>query len=333
MKIELEDIRDKLENGYYENEEHVRLSLVSRILFELEWDIWNPREVNTEYIVVPNEDSTRVDIALFLNRYAGPSVYIEIKSVGKLQQQLSKIETQLRDYNRNNTAIFTVLTDGVEWRFYYSQTGGEFSNKCFKVVSFLEDEIEDIETSFYQFLSRSEIESDNAKAEAESYLKLNQKQRALEDALPKAKRLTLELPYPSLPDAIINIVTATGFEIDREEVIKFIQQENTDQIKKEKRVHTSRNTKSDLIKKSIAKEGQKSFPPPENTKCKFVYKGETYYGIIEKGSLNVEGFSSYSSFSTASGDITQTSRNGWLDWELSPPGVNGWILADHWRKK
>lgn len=333
MKDELDDIREKLENGFFENEEHVRLSLVSRILFELEWDIWNPQEVNTEFLVVPNEDATRVDIALFLNRYTGPSVYIEIKSVGKLQQQLSKIETQLRDYNRNNTAVFTVLTDGIEWRFYYSQTGGEFSNKCFKIVNLLDDEIEDIETSFSQFLSKSEIESENAKAEAESYLMLNQKQRALEDALPKAKRLTLEPPYPSLPDAIIKIVTAAGFKIDREEVVTFIQQENSNQNKKKAITVTKKEVPKKPASRKTSANANKSFPPPDSTFCKFIYKGQKFDGIIDNQLLKVEGYGSFSSFSSASGAITDTSRNGWRDWELKLPGTEVWILADQWRKK
>ena len=41
LREALEDIRRKLNAGVYQNEEHVRLSLVARILQALEWDIWN----------------------------------------------------------------------------------------------------------------------------------------------------------------------------------------------------------------------------------------------------------------------------------------------------
>ena len=44
----------------------------------------NPTEVNSEFIVVPNEDKTRVDVTLFF-RLTAPSVFIEIKAVGQLQ--------------------------------------------------------------------------------------------------------------------------------------------------------------------------------------------------------------------------------------------------------
>lgn len=222
MKDTLIDIRTKLENDAYENEEHVRLSLVGRIIQRLGWDLWNPREVNSEFAVVPHEDQSRIDLALFISTYS-PSVFIEIKAVGKLSGNISKIERQLRDYNRNNTALFSIITDGRQWRFYYSQTGGEFSQKCFKVVDLLKDDVDDVEMFFDAFLSKSEISSGNAKRDAENYLRLNQKQRAMEDALPKARRLVIEPPFPSLPQALIQLVKAAGFSITIEEASEFIK--------------------------------------------------------------------------------------------------------------
>ncbi len=149
----LAEIREYIKNGYFKNEENVRFSLVARILKELGWDIWNPKEVTTEFKTVPNEDKSRVDIALFDNSPT-PSVFIEIKAIGKLDTDLVKYEVQLRDYNRNNTAPFSIITDGRKWRFYYSQTGGEFSQKCFKVIDLLDDAIADIALSLYAFLSK-----------------------------------------------------------------------------------------------------------------------------------------------------------------------------------
>ena len=113
----LEEIRKYINSGYFKNEENIRFSLVARILQKLGWDIWNPKEVATEFPVLPNEDSTRVDIALFDNT-PSPSVFIETKALGKLDTELAKYEVQLRDYNRNNTAPFSIITDGREWRFY-----------------------------------------------------------------------------------------------------------------------------------------------------------------------------------------------------------------------
>jgi len=220
----LEEIRKYIDSGYFKNEENIRFSLVARILQKLGWDIWNPKEVATEFPVLPNEDSTRVDIALFDN-IPSPSVFIETKALGKLNTELEKYEVQLRDYNRNNTSTLSIITDGREWRFYYSQTGGEFSQKCFKVLDLLNDDVGDIELSFYTFLSKEDIRSGKAKNEAETYLKLSQKQRAMEDALPQARRQILESPFPSLPEALVKIVAEEGYTVSIEEASRFVKKQ------------------------------------------------------------------------------------------------------------
>lgn len=225
MRETLEDIRRKLQERAYKNEEHVRLSLVARILNDLGWDLWNPSEFNTEFIAVPSEDNTRVDVALFTIPYA-PTVYIEVKAVGKLHGDISSIEQQLRDYNRNNTAVFSVMTDGRKWRFYYSQTGGEFSQKCFKTLDLIDDDVEELEFAFQSFLSKVELDGGNARRDAEAYLQLSQKQRAMEDILPQAKRVVMEPPYPSLPQAVVNLVSTTGPRVTIEEAAQFINSFN-----------------------------------------------------------------------------------------------------------
>jgi hypothetical protein len=227
------EIREYIKSGYFKNEENVRFSLVSRILKKLGWNIWNPKEVTTEFNTVPNEDKSRVDIALF-DKSLTPSVFIEIKAIGKLDTDLAKYELQLRDYNRNNTAPFSIITDGRKWRFYYSQTGGEFSQKCFKVVDLLDDDIDDIELSFSTFLSKEKIRSGVAKTEAETYLKLSQKQRAMEDAFPQARRQILEPPFPSLPVALMKIVEKEGFIITIDEASRFVKKQSSKKQKPEK---------------------------------------------------------------------------------------------------
>ena len=107
MKELLADIKARLLNGEYKIEEHVRRSLVARVLQGLGWNIWNPIEVNTEFVVVPNEDSKKVDVALFLRPFV-PTVFVEIKAVGQMQGKLPATELQMRNYNRDNQAMFTV---------------------------------------------------------------------------------------------------------------------------------------------------------------------------------------------------------------------------------
>ncbi len=212
MKQTLEDICAKLQEGIYYNEEHVRVCIVLRLLQALGWDVWNPTEVNTELKAIRTEDSTRVDVALFCSPFS-PSVFIEVKSVGRMENDLPRIEQQLRDYNRNNTAEFSIITDGQKWRFYYSQTGGEFSNKCFKDLDVLTEELDDSILLLEAFLSKTEILNGNATKEATNYLRLSQRQRAMEDVLPKAKRLSQEPPFPRLPEALATLLLQAGITI------------------------------------------------------------------------------------------------------------------------
>lgn len=223
MKEILSDIKSKLLNHDYSNEEHVRLSLVARVLQKLEWDIWNPKEVNTEFVVVPSEDNKKVDIALFLRPFV-PSVFIETKAVGQMQGNLPAIEMQMRNYNRDNQAMFTVITDGRIWCFYLSSASGEFSRRCFRTLDLLNDDLEQVEAALSAFLKRSAVENDNARHKAENYLKLNQIQRTAKGCLPEARRRITEPPFRSLPDALIALVQAKGFSITQDEAVKFIKE-------------------------------------------------------------------------------------------------------------
>lgn len=73
--------------------------------------------------------------------------------------------------------------------------------------------------------------------------------------------------------------------------------------------------------------------PPEGTRCRFTHAGREYRGTVADGRIEIDELpgKSFGSFSAASGEVTNTSRNGWLDWELLLPGNDEWLLADAWR--
>lgn len=229
MKDVLKDICYKLENHLCQCEEHIHLSLVAREMHELGWDIWNPLEVNTEYKPVINEDATKVDIALFQTKHA-PTAYIEIKQTGRMDKEITSIEMQLRDYYRDNTALFAIMINGEKWRFYYSQTGEEFSQNCFKALDIKNDDLDKIVEAFRLFLIKKLIESGETKKAAEDYLQLNHKQKAIEDSIPIARKTVLELPFLRLTEVIIDIVAQSGITISESEVEVYLL-ENSSRIR------------------------------------------------------------------------------------------------------
>ncbi len=223
MKEIIADIRRKLQDGSYRNEEHVRFALVGRLLQALGWDIWNPQVVNAEFVAVPEEDNKKVDLALF-SRGNLPAVFIEVKNIGKATLNREETEKQIRDYNKNITALFCVITDGVTWRFYYSKSQGQFASKCFKDFDLLNDDLDDVELSLLTFLGKADIDNGNAEKEAQALLRLTQNQKIMEECLAKARRMTQEPPFPSLPDALIALVAAPehGLTVSRKEAEEFI---------------------------------------------------------------------------------------------------------------
>jgi len=224
MREILEEIRSLLKAGKYRNEEQVRFSLVARILQELDWNIWNPEQVYTEFKPNPTNDNKKVDVALFLDGDS-PSIFIEIKSPEKLNNptELLKAENQLKDYNADLTALFTLLTDGNQWRFYYSQEGGTFSQKRFKTIKLIDDNMDDIESAFEMFLQKEVVQSGEAKKKAYSYLQLSRRQKIMEECLPQARRKTESNPLLNLVEALIEVTTDNKLDISEEEALEFIQ--------------------------------------------------------------------------------------------------------------
>lgn len=224
LRQALDDIKNKLSNSRFQNEEHVRLSLVARILHLLGWDIWNPSEVNTEFVTAPDEDRTKVDVALFA--YPNyPSVLIEVKAVGKMvgTNVLSGIELQMRNYNRDITAPFSIITDGREWRFYYVKGEGTFSQKLFQKLDLISDNAFHLEQKLEVSLSRGEIVNGNAEKIAKQKLRVTQKQVVMSESLSEAELRTKREPYPSLPTAVKEVVAEKGIEISIEEAVAFLR--------------------------------------------------------------------------------------------------------------
>ena len=162
MKEIIEDIRIKLNNKSYKDEQHVRFSLVGRICQALGWDIWDPEEFYSEYRVkkFPPQDVTKditgkVDVALFLaDKQSGTSeVFIEVKAPGKMDYELEAGQTQLQRYNFYDKSVISILTDGIKWRFYLPRESGTFEDTLINEINIITDHVDSI-IDVFQVLKR-----------------------------------------------------------------------------------------------------------------------------------------------------------------------------------
>lgn len=73
--------------------------------------------------------------------------------------------------------------------------------------------------------------------------------------------------------------------------------------------------------------------PPEGTRCRFTYGSKEYRGTVADGRIEIDEIAgkTFGSLSAASVAVTNTSRNGWHDWEILVPGSDEWVVADVWR--
>lgn len=100
------------------------------------------------------------------------------------------------------------------------------------------------------------------------------------------------------------------------------------------RAHLVGNTTSPdvAIEVPFTQTGRRALLPPDGTRCRFTYAAREYQGAIVGGQVTVENIpGTFGSFSAASGAVTDTSRNGWEDWELLLPGSEDWVRAVAWR--
>ena len=232
MNDALVDIVSRLKDNQYKNEEHIRLGVVYRLLKELGWNIWNPQEVCTEFQAIRREDASRVDVALFLQPLLNrPDVFIEVKALGKLMPMpmLNAAEIQLRDYNRDNQAAISILTDGRHWRLYLSNASGEFSRRCFEQIDLLEIDVSlgDAELTLNAFLSKQTIQSGAAVEDAKKYLKRTDVERIMYEALPIAQRDAEDDPAVSLVDCFLTRCSERGADCRRDQALAFIKTAKT----------------------------------------------------------------------------------------------------------
>ncbi len=221
----LTDIRQRLEEHQYQNEEQIRLSLVARVLHGLGWNIWDPREVHTEHQALAQEKNyTKTDLTLRIFGHDPQGVLIECKRMKLLLPQLAKVEEQVIGYNKNNLAHLVVLTDGQHWRLYYTPAQVSFSQRLFARYDLLADDLATLASGLTQFLSRACVADGHARLAARQAWLLAWERQQMSDLQPAVAQRMNQKPYVSRPQALVELMAKSGFAITPEKAEGFLDE-------------------------------------------------------------------------------------------------------------
>ncbi|MGI9229519.1 MAG: type I restriction endonuclease [Gammaproteobacteria bacterium] len=138
------------------NESTAKTTMVMPILRALGWDTTDPDEVKLEYKVAQHLKGF-ADIALLVQD--SPLVLIETKSPQR-SLETENHEAQVLEYCQMTGVRMGVLTNGLEWRVYYLETGADKSTSLAETINLAHWKTEDSAKKLTELLSRDAI-SDN----------------------------------------------------------------------------------------------------------------------------------------------------------------------------
>ena len=177
IKEQIDDIRNRLKNKGYPNEQAVRLGIIDRLLSNLGWPTFDPQIVYPEYPV----GTGKVDYALCDPQSKNPRVFIEAKQVGNIEGA----EEQLFGYDFRIRVPIAVLTDGQKWRFFHPPGEGTWMERKVRELDLVTMTSRESGDCLERYLSYEAIRTGKAdKAIKEDYENLVN-QRQIEKHLPE----------------------------------------------------------------------------------------------------------------------------------------------------
>lgn len=321
---------------YQFDEATTKQAIILRLLNILGWNVFDINEVKPEYSMA----GRRVDYALLINSHV--KAFIEVK---KISEDLEAHQEQLLNYSFQAGVKLSILTNGLAWWFYLPLKEGSWDQRKFYAIDLIQQDIEDIAQKFIDFLSKENIQSGYAISTAEKIYKGRIREIEIKKNMPRAWNKLVSEPDELLVELVgETLEKLSGFKPDAEHIKDFLKKNINRLIISDSspiqtpippsypQLSSTSTNKKQLVTHNTKQTHPRTFPP-DGTLCKFEYKGHVYEGIIKNGQLHINGVGVYSSLSAASVAVTNTSRNGWRDWELKLPNSSEWILADTWRKR
>lgn len=282
LEEHIDDIRNRLRNGEFIDEEAVSGGIVKRLLHALDWNIFDVQVVVSQYTV----DSGRVDFALCPPRLT-PQIFIEVKRIGLID---TSAENQLLRYAFNQGVPVLILTDGREWHFAYTSGTGPFIERTVCTIDLEEMDSQECAELFRKYLRYESVSNRELRQAIEAAYRNVERQRKMEEILPEAWAALVEEADELLRDVVAEKVKELcGDEPSADQVLDFLKSLESGETS-ESLITRAQRVSSDASESTSSGSGRR---PPTRLKVKI--NGETiaertgtdtYVKVIER--LGVE---------------------------------------------
>ena len=216
LKEHIEDIRDNLKKGMFENEAAVSQGVVLRLLGVLGWQTFNTQMVTPEYTV----SGRRVDFAL-CDTSSKPLVFIEVKQVGNIEGA----ERQLFEYAFHEGVPIAILTDGQKWQFFHPAGQGDYKERKVHELDLIEEHDEEIICRLNRYLNYESVRTGEAIEAIKDDYERVRRQRQITARLPEAWSKLVEEANEFLLDVVAEETEnlCEGYRPTNEQVLNFLK--------------------------------------------------------------------------------------------------------------
>ena len=210
------DLKQGIAAGSFRSEAEISRGVVSRILHELAWPVFDVHVVTPEFRI----GTRKADYAL-CHPPGKPSVLLEVKDLGKAD---GKGEKQLFEYCFHQGVPIAVLTDGRSWSFFFPAGQGSYQDRRFALVDLVGDDPADSAKTLSDYLLAHDVQSGEARNRAQrDYEAARQKKEAASKYVSVWRKL-LSGPESLLLDLFREEVEqVTGVRPDRAGAAEFIR--------------------------------------------------------------------------------------------------------------
>ena len=215
LETTLTDIKARLRQGRFSNQQAISQGIVLRLLQELGWDTWDTATVSPEY----QTGEGRADFAL-CHPPDKPAIFIEVKQPGKAEDAAVR---QALEYAFHTGVPFIVLTDGKTWSFYLPAEQGSYEERRVYKLDLLERPPVEAAETLNRYLARDRVVAGEALETARQEYRSRHRRSQARAAIPDVWKELVGKGNEELVELLAsNVELKTGIRPDTDEVAEFL---------------------------------------------------------------------------------------------------------------